>query len=623
MKKNNKNLIVGVLAVVLTLGLAVSVEAVATVNLLTTSNFAILAGSAINNTGTTAITGDVGLSPSAGTFYNAGFSSATVIGTIYTTNDAGPAGYVMDPDLLTAAKNDLTTAYNAAASSTPVSLIGSELGGSTINAGAYYSANGEFGITGTVILDGQGDSNAVFIFKAASTLTTTASSTVSLINGASACNVFWQVGSSAATLGANSTFKGNLLSDQSITLTTGANVEGRLLARIAAVTLDSNIVTVPTCTVAVATPATNTNNTITIFKHVINDSGGTATYTDFPLFVNGNPVDSGESIRYQPGQYRVTETNLPGYQRTFSGDCNASGQISHGGISTQDDICVVTNNDIGAVVVPPVPPLIDVVKVPSPLAMPAGPGPVTYTYTLTNVGTVPVTNVKLLGDTCSPIVLVSGDTNNNNKLDLNETWIYICSTTLAATHTNTVVATGWANGISANDVASATVIVGVPIVPPLIHVTKTPDKFTLPVGGGMITYTKKVTNPGTVALRNVKVTDDKCSSVNYISGDTNRDSALNPSETWTYTCRANLTNTTVNTAVATGVANGLTARDFAIATVVVATAVPKLPVVPVVPKLPNTGLPPIGQNIPWTAVAVIGALALVSSSLMVLKKRKN
>jgi len=119
-------------------------------------------------------------------------------------------------------------------------------------------------ITGTVILDGQGDPNAVFIFNAASTLTTAASSTVSLINGASACNVFWRVGSSAATLGANSVFKGNLLSDQSITLVTGANVEGRLLARIAAVTLDSNIVEYDCA--ATTLSATNVNNTITVLN---------------------------------------------------------------------------------------------------------------------------------------------------------------------------------------------------------------------------------------------------------------------------------------------------------------------------------------------------------------------
>jgi len=469
---------------------------------------------------------------------------------------------------------------------------------------------------GGITLSGAG----TYIFRINGALTSADGSVVTL-SGASACDVFWTP-TAATTLGANTTFAGTVIDDSGITV--GANTvwTGRALAYGGTVATGNTSTITNTCATTVLPPTpTNTDNTITIFKHVINDNGRTATYTDFPLFVNGNPVRSGESIRYQPGLYTVTETNRANYTRTFSGDCNASGQINHGGIGTQNDVCVVTNDDIGApIVVPPVPPLIDVIKVPSPLSLPAGPGSVTYTYTLTNVGTVPVTDVKLLGDTCSPIVLISGDTNNDKKLDLNETWIHTCSTTLSATHTNTVVATGWANGIGANDVASAMVVVGAPIVPPLIHVTKTPDKFTLGVGGGMITYTKAVTNPGTVALHNVQVTDDKCSAVNYISGDTNGDSALDINETWIYTCRTNLTKTTVNTAVATGEANGLTARDFALATVVVATAVPK---VPVVPKLPNTGLPPVGQNIPWNAVALIGALALVSSSLLVLKKRKN
>ena len=146
--------------------------------------------------------------------------------------------------------------------------------------------------------------------------------------------------------------------------------------------------------------------------------------------------------------------------------------------------------------VPPVPPLIDVVKVPSPLALPAGPGPVPYTYTLRNIGTVPVTNITMVGDTCSPITLVSGDINANAVLDVSETWTYTCSTTLSATHTNTVVATGWANGVSATDIASATVVVGLPVVPPLIHVTKVPSPLALPAGGGMVTYTETSHQPG-------------------------------------------------------------------------------------------------------------------------------
>jgi uncharacterized repeat protein (TIGR01451 family) len=181
-----------------------------------------------------------------------------------------------------------------------------------------------------------------------------------------------------------------------------------------------------------------------------------------------------------------------------------------------------------------------------------------------------------------------------------ETWIYTCATTLNATKTNIVVATGSANGITATDTATAQVIVGLPIVPPLIHVTKVPSPLSLSVGGGMVTYTKKVTNPGTVPLSNVIVTDDKCSPVTYISGDTNSDSKLDPTETWTYTCSTNLTATTTNTALAT---------------VVVAVAVPP---VPPVPALPNTGFAPQGI---MTLIVLLGIFIVASISLYIYRKK--
>jgi hypothetical protein len=131
--------------------------------------------------------------------------------------------------------------------------VPAELGGTTKTAGVYDSADGTFGITGTLTLDAQGDPNAVFIFKTASTLITAGASSVVLVNDAQACNVFWQVGSSA-TLGTNSTFNGNILALTSITLTTGANVNGRVLARNGAVTLDTNTITKATCAAPVVAP---------------------------------------------------------------------------------------------------------------------------------------------------------------------------------------------------------------------------------------------------------------------------------------------------------------------------------------------------------------------------------
>jgi len=487
----------------------------------------------------------------------------------------------------------------------------------TLTAG-LYTRDGDATFGSTLTLNGS--ATDVWIFQINSSLTFTDEATIVLTGGAQACNVFWRVASSATINGASGkTFVGTLIANSSVSLIGGATVNGRMMALTGTLsTAGITRITGPTCTTIVPPVSGGSRpitGTITVVKNVINDNGGTKTATDFKLYVNGtsNPVASGITNVFPAtpavnDTYIVTETNDPKYSRVFSGDCDINGQI----ILHQDEnkICIITNNDIGAPVVPPVPPIIAVVKVPNPLALPGGPGLVEYTYTLRNIGTVPVTNITMVGDTCSPIVLISGDTNGDSKLDLNETWVHTCSTLLTETHTNTVVATGWANGLSATDIASATVIVGASIVPPLIHVTKVPSPLTLPAGGGMVTYTKKVTNPGTVALSNVVVTDDKCGPVNYISGDTNNNAKLDTTETWTYTCKENLTKTTTNTVTASGQANGLTARDFAIANVIVAS-----------PKLPNTGFAPGEKNSPWNIIVLAGVVMLVSASYVAMKKR--
>ncbi|MCA1707465.1 MAG: DUF3494 domain-containing protein, partial [Actinobacteria bacterium] len=133
-------------------------------------------------------------------------------------------------------------AYTDAAGRSPSDTLTADLGGQTIVSGVHRGDT--FGLTGTLTLDAQGDPNAVFIFQAASTLTTASGSHVALINGASPCNVFWQVGSSA-TLGTTSVFVGTILALTSVTAQTGASVTGRLLASNGAVTLDTNTVTRP------------------------------------------------------------------------------------------------------------------------------------------------------------------------------------------------------------------------------------------------------------------------------------------------------------------------------------------------------------------------------------------
>ena len=143
------------------------------------------------------------------------------------------------------AQLDLTTAFNdAAGRSVGAVTVAGNLGGQTLTPGLYKSTSSLAISSGDLTLDARGNVNAVFIFQMASTLTTTAGRQVILSGGAKAANVFWQVGSSA-TLGTTSVFKGNILAAQAITLTTGATLDGRALARIAAVALDTNTITTP------------------------------------------------------------------------------------------------------------------------------------------------------------------------------------------------------------------------------------------------------------------------------------------------------------------------------------------------------------------------------------------
>jgi len=202
------------------------------VGLGTSSSFVVLAGEGITNTGPTSASGSVGAD--FGSAPNTSFTDAaqvTTTGVKYTE--------VAADSVVTGAKDDLVTAYNDAAGRTPAITLPTELGGSTLTEGVYRSTSGGLGITGTLILDAQDDPDAVWIFQSDSTLITASGSKVELVNGADACNVFWQV-TSSATLGTSSTFVGTVLALTSITATTSATVEGRLLARNGAVTLDTN-----------------------------------------------------------------------------------------------------------------------------------------------------------------------------------------------------------------------------------------------------------------------------------------------------------------------------------------------------------------------------------------------
>lgn len=194
-------------------------------------NFAVLAGSTVTNTGSTTVAGDVGVSPGTAV---TGFPPGLASGTIHKADSAAAQ-----------AQAALTAGYVDAATRAGGTPVAGDLVGRTLTAGVYTSSS-SLAESGDLTLDAQGNPNAVFIFQVASTLTTGSGSHIILANGAKACHVFWQVGSSA-TLGTNSVFKGNILALTSITITTGVNVEGRVLAGNGAVTLDTDVITGCTC----------------------------------------------------------------------------------------------------------------------------------------------------------------------------------------------------------------------------------------------------------------------------------------------------------------------------------------------------------------------------------------
>jgi hypothetical protein len=221
-----------VLSALLGFALTGNVAASSAIGLGTADAFAVLGAATVTNTGPSVINGNLGVSPLSAV---TGFPPGIVHGTIHAA-DATAAQ----------AQADVTTAYNnAAGQACDTDLTGQDLGGLTVVAGVYcFSSSAQ--LTGTLKLNAQGNSGALFIFQIGSTLTTASSSSVKMINGARPCNVFWQVGASAV-LGTTTSFIGNIMALASITMTTGATLKGRALARTGAVTLDTNVITKASC----------------------------------------------------------------------------------------------------------------------------------------------------------------------------------------------------------------------------------------------------------------------------------------------------------------------------------------------------------------------------------------
>jgi uncharacterized repeat protein (TIGR01451 family) len=273
----------------------------------TEQSFAVLGGQTVTNTGPTVITGNLGVSPGSAI---TGFPPGLV---------TGGATHAADAVALQA-QNDTITAYNNLAGQQCTSdLTDQDLGGKTLVPGVYcFSSSAQ--LTGTLTLDAGDDSNAVWVFKTVSTLTTASSSSVRLTNGGQACNVFWQIGSSA-TLGTNTSFVGNILALTSIALQTGAKVSGRVLARNGAVTLDSNTIAAAVCGVPPVTPIPPTLGKT--FSPSTIDAGGVSTLTITLSNANGTAASlSAPFIDTLPGG--VVIAAIPNAGTTCGGTLTAN-----------------------------------------------------------------------------------------------------------------------------------------------------------------------------------------------------------------------------------------------------------------------------------------------------------
>ncbi|MDQ1393396.1 MAG: hypothetical protein QOF30_2373 [Acidimicrobiaceae bacterium] len=286
----------------------------APVGLGTAATYSVLGGQTVTNTGATILSGDLGVSP--GTAFT-GFPPGTVGGATH-AGDAEAAK----------AQADLTIAYDDAAGRAPTAGVAGDLVGQTLTTGVYKSTS-TLELSGTLTLDGQGDPNAVFIFQVASALTTASSSKVSVINGADACNVYWQIGSSAV-LGTTSAFIGTIMALTSITVPTNTVVTGRALARNGSVTLDNDsflspACTAPTTTTVAGSTTTSGATTTTIPGATTTTVPGATTTSTIPGATTTTTIPGATTTTTVPGTITTTTTSgattttLPGATTTTAG----------------------------------------------------------------------------------------------------------------------------------------------------------------------------------------------------------------------------------------------------------------------------------------------------------------
>lgn len=312
----------------------------ATVDLGSAGNFVVISKTAISTTGTTSLTGDIGISPAAAT-YMTGFSqtmnisnrystSTYVTGKMYASDYTAPT-----PSYMSTAVSDMETAYvDAMGRTLPVlNFNGGNLGSQSLAPDLYKFTTG---VTIPTTLTLTGGPSDVYIFQIDGNLDISSGVSIILSGGALPENIFWAV-AGTTTLNTTSIFKGIVLAGpgtSTIAMNTGATLQGRLLGQ-KNISLDANIIN---GVLAGADPS------LTVTKIVINDNGKTKSISDFPLFVGAISVFSGVANSFASGDYVISETTNSDYAQSFSGDCDSSGNLTiYPGVNAS---CTITNDDI-------------------------------------------------------------------------------------------------------------------------------------------------------------------------------------------------------------------------------------------------------------------------------------
>lgn len=295
------------------------------VDLGTAATYGVLGASAVTNTGPTVVNGDLGVSP--GTSIT-GFGAApdgVVNGVVHQTDAAAAQ-----------AQRDTTTAYDVAASLTPTRTGITELNGLSLTPGVYSGGALSLANTGSLTL--AGSANSVWVFQAASTLTIGSDTRITITGGASSCNVFWQVGSSA-TLGTGAQFQGTVLAQQAVTATTGATVVGRLLARTAAVTLDTNTITASADCPTPGTPSETTAPTITSGAPPTATAGTPYSYT---VTATGTPAPTYTAVGLPAGLTLNVSTGVVSGTPTAPGTSRVTITASNGTAPNASTVVTIT-----------------------------------------------------------------------------------------------------------------------------------------------------------------------------------------------------------------------------------------------------------------------------------------